>query len=149
MRRPAFLAAVATTVLLALLIGFVGNIAIALLGAPGAIAKALGVLVMILPVIAVWFLVHEWRTGVTVQRMSTRLEAEGRLPLHDGARTPTGRLTDEAAHDIYEVARAGVELEPDSWTAWFHLAYAYDAVKDKAEARRALRHAAELFRKQG
>ncbi|WP_082097537.1 hypothetical protein [Demequina silvatica] len=149
MRRPAFLAAVATTVLLALLVGVVANIAFALLQTPGVIAKLMGALVLVLPVIAVWFLVNEWRTGITVQRMATRLEAEGGLPLHDGARDAHGRLTDEAAQDLYEVARTGVELEPQSWAAWFHLAFAYEAVKEKAEARKALRHAATLFRAQG
>ncbi len=148
MRRPAFLAAVATTALLALLMGFVANIALMLLRSPEAVAKLLGVLVLILPLIAVWFLVNEWRTGITVQRMASRLEAEGRLPLHDGERTPAGRLTDQAKQDVYEVARTGVELDPESWAAWFHLAFAYEAVEEKAEARKALRHAAQLYRAQ-
>ncbi|MDN4476136.1 hypothetical protein QQX09_09755 [Demequina sp. SYSU T00192] len=148
MRRPAFLAAVATTALLALLMGFVANIALMLLRSPGAVAKLLGVLVLVLPLIAAWFLVNEWRTGITVQRMASRLEAEGRLPLHDGARDAHGRLTDEAKQDIYEVAHTGVDLDPESWAAWFHLAFAHEAVEEKAEARKALRQAAALFRAQ-
>jgi len=147
MRRPAFLAAVASTLLLALLIGFVSNIGLAMLRSEGVVGKALGLVVLLLPLIAVWYLWNEWRTGITVQRMATRLEREGRLPLHDGERTPSGRLTEDAAQDVYEVARRGVDLEPDSWAAWFHLAFAYEALKEKAEARKALRHAADLFRR--
>ncbi|SEJ48304.1 hypothetical protein SAMN05421637_1961 [Demequina mangrovi] len=142
------MAAVATTLLAVLLLGFVTNIAIALLGSSGVIGKLLGVLVLVIPAIAIWYLVHEWRLGITVQRMSTRLESEDRLPRHDGARTAAGRLTEEAALDVYEVARRGVEIAPEDWAAWFHLAFAYDEVKEKAEARKALRHAAALFRAQ-
>ncbi|WP_062301301.1 hypothetical protein [Demequina subtropica] len=146
MRRPAFMAAIATTVLAALLLGFVVNIAVALLQSTGMVGKLLGVLVLIIPAIAVWFLVNEWRLGITVQRMAARLEEEDRLPRHDGERSPAGRLTEQAALDVYEIARQGVELAPDDWVAWFHLAFAYDEVKEKAEARKALRHAAALFR---
>ncbi len=146
MRRPAFMAAVATTVLAVLLLGFVTNLAWAMLQSPTAIGKVLGVLVLVIPVIALWYLVNEWRLGITVQRMASRLEAQDRLPRHDGARTAGGRLTEEAALDVYEVARRGVEMSPEDWAAWFHLAFAYDEVKEKAEARKALRHAAALFR---
>ncbi len=146
MRRPAFLAATAVTALLAIYIALVAGRAVALLRDDALVAKALGLAFLVLPVIAVWYLVNEWRLGVTVQRMATLLEHEGRLPRRDGQVAPSGRLTDEAARDVYEVARHGVELEPDDWSAWFHLAFAYEDVREKAEARRALRHAAQLFR---
>ncbi len=146
MRRPAFLAATAVTALLGIYIALVAGRAVALLRDDALVAKALGLAFLVLPVIAVWYLAHEWRLGVTVQRMATVLEHEGRLPRRDVGVAPSGRLSDEAARDVYEVARRGVELAPDDWSAWFHLAFAYEDVREKSEARRALRYAAQLFR---
>lgn len=146
MRRPALLAATAVTALLGIYVALVAGRAVVLLRDDSLVAKALGALFLVLPVIAVWYLIAEWRLGMVVQRMATQLEAEGRLPLHDGERTPSGRLTEEAATDVYELARREVDLAPEDWVAWFHLAFAYEAVKDKAQARKALRYAADLFR---
>ena len=146
MRRPAFLAAAAITALLALYIAFVASRAIALLGSESLVGKALGAAFMVLPVVAVWYLINEWRMGMAVQRMRDRLEAEGRLPLW-GEGAVASRLSEEQAQDVYEVARRDVELEPQDWGAWYRLAFAYDALRDKPQARKALRYAAELFRR--
>lgn len=147
MRRPAFLAAAAITALLALYIAFVASRAISLLGSESLIGKALGAAFMVLPVVAVWYLVNEWRMGMTVQRMRDRLEAEGRLPLW-GEGAGAARMAEDQAQDVYEVARRDVELAPEDWGAWYRLAFAYDALRDKAQARKALRYAAELYRSQ-
>lgn len=148
MRRPAFLAATALTALLGIYVALVAGRAIALVSSESGVGKALGLAFLVLPALAIWYLAQEWRAGVTVQRMATRLEAQGRLPLHDGERLANGRLTEPAAQDVYEVARRGVEMSPDDWAAWFHLAFAYEEVKEKAEARKALRYAAHLFRQE-
>ncbi len=100
----------------------------------------------ILPALGVWWLVHEWKLGATVQRMADVLDREGRLPIHDGETLPSGKLTDDAAAAVFEVAQRGVEEAPDDWAAWFHVAYAYEANRDRPMARKALRHAADLFR---
>ena len=148
MRQPAFAAATAITMIVALYMGLVGFRAFAFIRSDSAAAQALGWGLALLPAIGIWYLVVEWRLGTTVQKMADQLEREGRLPLHDGERLPSGRLTDEAAADAYEVARMGVEANPDDWAAWFHVAYAYEAGRDRPMARKSLRHAAELYRKQ-
>jgi hypothetical protein len=124
----------------------VADRALILLSTSDVAAKGFGAGLLILPVIGLWWMVHEWRLGTTVQRMSDTLDREGRLPIHDGATLPSGRLTDEAAGAVFEVARRGVEERPEDWAAWFHVAYAYEASRDRAMARKALRHAADLFR---
>jgi hypothetical protein len=101
---------------------------------------------MTLPIVGLWWMVHEWRLGTVVQRMADVLDREGRLPIHDGETLPSGRLTDDAAEAVFEVARRGVEDRPEDWAAWFHVAYAYEASRDRPMARKALRHAADLFR---
>ena len=147
LRRPAFLAAGALTALLVLYISVVASLAFTLMRDDSMVAKGIGVSALVLPVVAGWYLWQEWRLVLAVERMGSSLDAAGRLPVHDGPRMPNGRLTEEAARDVYDVARAGVEEDPENWVAWFHLAAGYAVMEDKAQARRSYRYAAELFRR--
>jgi hypothetical protein len=142
------MAAVAITAIVALYFAFVAGRAIAFIRADEGAAKALGAALLVLPAIGVWYLIHEWRLGTTVQRMADVLDAQGRLPIHDGERRPSGRLTDESAQAIFEVCKREVDESPDDWAAWFHVAYAYEACGDRSMARKSLRHAGDLFRDQ-
>ena len=146
-RNPAFLAAVAMTVLLAMYIGLVAQRAFLLLHSDSWVAVLMGAALLVLPVIGAWYLGKEWRLGTTVQRMSARLELEGRLPAFVGDPLPSGRLPDAAAEEAVNLASREVELAPEDWGAWFHVAWAYDAAGDRSQARKCLRYAAELFRK--
>jgi hypothetical protein len=145
-RNPALLAAVSVTVLLAIYLGLVAQRALMLLNGHSLIERAMGALLFILPAIGAWFLVKEWRLGTAVQQMSSRLEAEGRLPAFAGGASASGRLPDAAAEEAVALASMEVELAPDDWAAWFHVAFAYDAAGERAQARKCLRYAAELFR---
>ncbi len=146
LRRPAFMAAVAITAIVALYFAFVAGRAVVFVRADELAAQVLGVALLVLPALGVWYLVHEWRLGTTVQRMADVLDAEGRLPIHDGDTLPSGKLTEESAQAVFEVAERGVEANPDDWAAWFHVAYAYEASGDRSMARKTLRHAGDLFR---
>ena len=146
-RNPAFLAAVAMTVLLSIYIGLVAQRAFMLLRSESWVAVLMGVALLVLPVIGAWYLAKEWRLGTTVQRMSARLEQEGRLPAFAGEPLPSGRLPDAAAEEAVDLASREVELAPHDWAAWFQVAWAYDAAGDRSQARKCLRYAAELFRK--
>jgi hypothetical protein len=146
-RTPAFLAAAAMSMILLLYFGLVANRAFLLLATEDPLATGLGIALLVFPAIGVWWMVHEWRLGTAVQRMANVLEQEGRLPLHDGETLPSGRLTEDAAEAVFEVARRAVEDQPDDWRAWFHVAYAYEAVRERSQARQSLRHAADLFRR--
>lgn len=145
-RNPAFLAASAMTALLAIYLALVAQRAVLLLRSDAPAAKAMGVALFVLPVIGLWYLGKEWRLGTTVQRMSARLEEEGRLPAFSGEASPSGRLPDAAAEEAVELASREVELAPEDWAAWFHVAWAYDAAGDRSQARKCLRYAADLFR---
>jgi hypothetical protein len=146
LRNRAFLGAVAICAILALYFTMVVGRAIVFVETGDPIAIALGVALFVLPAVGVWWMVNEWRLGTTVQRMANQLEANGRLPVQDGERDEFGRFTEDAKHDIYETARRGVEMAPEDWVAWFHVAYAYDAAHDRSMARKSLRYAASLFR---
>ncbi len=145
-RNPAFLAAVAMTAIVALYFALVADFAFAFIRTDEWAARGLGAALILLPLVGVWWLFHEWRLGTTIQRMANRLENEGRLPIHDGETDSAGRLTEDGATALFEVARRATEDRPDDWAAWFHVAHAYEANKDRSMARRSMRHAADLFR---
>lgn len=149
MRRPAFLGAVAMTVLVALYSVYVGQQAVLFLESGQIVGFAIGVAMLALPVLAVWWLYNEWRLGVTVQRMADRLGEEGRLPVDDLERTESGRIAQESADAAFEVAKRAVDERPEDWAAWFHVGFAYDASGDKRMARKSLNYAAQLFRAEG
>lgn len=146
LRKRGFLAAAATSSMVALYFALVAGRAVVFIGTSDPVAKVLGVALLMFPLLGAWWLLHEWRLGTAVQRMADELEGEGRLPIHDGEQDARGRLTSDAQEAVFEVARRGVELRPEDWAAWFHVAYAYEAAGDRSMARRSLRHAAGLYR---
>ncbi|MFW7413984.1 hypothetical protein [Demequina sp. SO4-18] len=145
-RNPGFLAAVAITVIVALYFAFVADFAFAFIRADELAARGLGAALLVLPLVGAWWLYQEWRLGITVQRMANQLDREGRLPVHSGERSASGRLTEEAAEAVYETARRDVDERPEDWSAWFHVGHAYEANRDRSAARKALRYAADLYR---
>lgn len=132
--------------ILMLYFALVADRALLLVASDSPAAKGMGAALFVFPTIGVWWLAHEWRLGSTVQRMSTILDQEGRLPVHDGETLPNGRLTPAAAEAVFEMAHRAVDAAPDDWRSWFHVAYACEALRDRPMARKALRSAADLFR---
>ncbi|MBN2176158.1 MAG: hypothetical protein JW722_00700 [Demequinaceae bacterium] len=145
LRNPAFLTVTTTLVVLLLYYSLVADQTYSLLRGDGA-SRLLGVGAVVLPLPGVLWVIRNWRLGSAVQCMTRVLDREGRLPIHDGETFPDGRLTHDAAEAVFEVAKRSVEDRPDDWRAWFHVAYAYAATADRSMARKALRHAARLFR---
>ena len=148
-RNPGFLAAVSVTVLLAIYLALVAERAVIALRGDALIGKAIGLALLVLPLLGAWYLVQEWRLGTAVQRMADRLDIEGRLPVFEGEVNARGKLSDAAAEQAVDLASREVELAPKDWVAWFHLGWAYDAAGDRSHARKCLRYAAELFRGRG
>ncbi len=146
LRNRGFLAAVATSTLVALYFVLVAGRAVVFLGTDDPIARMLGVALLLFPALGTWWLLHEWRLGTAVQRMADQLELEGRLPIHDGEQDARGRLAPQAQEAVFAEARRGVDRSPENWAAWFHVAYAYEASGDRSMARKSLRHAASLYR---
>ncbi len=146
LRNPGFLAAAAVTMLLTLYIGFVADRAVVLLRLGGPAGYGIGTALLILPAVGVWWVIREWSAGLWIQRMTDALELRGQMPEVAGARTPSGRLTDDAAQAVFAHARAAVDARPNDWASWYHVAFAYDRANDRRMARRSYAHAADLFR---
>lgn len=131
-------------VLLALYIVLVAQRAWLLLVSGEPVAIAMGVALVVLPVIAVWALGRELWFGVRAERLARRLEADGGLPEEPVSVRPSGRVMREDADALFPTYRADVQAHPDDWRAWYRLGLAYDASGDRKRARGAVRQAIQL-----
>jgi cytochrome c-type biogenesis protein CcmH/NrfG len=132
---------------LALVVYFVMLVhtAVALLrsGTPAAVAIGIGVL--ILPLVGAWVLLATLRAGLAHQRLA-RLAAEdgAELDVSTLPRRPSGRISREAADALFASVRGELESDPDDWRRWYRLARAYDYAGDRPRAREAMRTAVSL-----
>lgn len=112
-------------------------------GTPAAVALGIGVL--ILPVVGAWVMVATLRAGLAHQRLA-RLAAEDGMELDvtDLPRMPSGRIQREAADALFQTTRAELDADPDNWLRWYRLARAYDYAGDRSRARETMRRAVEL-----
>ncbi|WP_395243458.1 hypothetical protein ACGGZK_15185 [Agromyces sp. MMS24-K17] len=134
-------------VLLAAYLVLVGWRAVQFVQTGEPIAVAIGVALLVLPLIGAWALWREIDFGVRSQRLVRRLEAEDG-PIDLGLSTrPSGRAEDRAAADAaFEDFRADAEAHPDDWRSWLRLGLAYDAAGDRKRARGAIRRSITLAR---
>lgn len=133
-------------VLLAVYIVLVAQRAWLLLASGEPVGVAMGVALVILPVIAAWALWRELAFGFGTQRLGRRLEDEGALPAEELTVRPSGRPDRAQADELFPAYRAEVEAHPDDWRAWFRLGLAYDGAGDRTRARQAMRTALRLER---
>ncbi|MRG61646.1 hypothetical protein GE115_17445 [Agromyces sp. CFH 90414] len=138
-------AAVVMAVLLALYLVLVGWRAVQFMLTGDPIAVAMGVALIVLPVLGAWALWREIDFGIRSQQVVRRLDDEGGIDLGLPV-SPSGRIERDAADGAFERFRADVEAEPESWRAWLRLGLVYDAAGDRRRARRAVRRAIELER---
>ena len=131
-------------VLLALYIVLVGQRAWLLMTSGEAVGVAIGIALVVLPLIAAWALGRELWFGVRAEQLGRRLEAEGGLPDDDVAVRPSGRVVRADGDAVFPAYRADAEAHPDDWRVWFRLGLAYDAAGDRRRAREAVRTAIRL-----
>ena len=121
--------------------------AVALLTSGSVAGIALGIGVLLLPVLGVVVVVFELRFGWQTQTLGRRLAADGGLPDDSELpRRPSGRVDRDAADAHFNHIRALVEAAPEDWRGWYRLAHAYDLAGDRKRAREAMRQAIELAR---
>ena len=115
--------AIVMAALLGLYLVFVFQYALLLIGSQNGIAKALGIALLVLPIVGAWALVSEIVFVVRGQRLVRRLGEQGGLPVDD------------------------LQRSPDSWQAWRGLGLAYDASGDRGRDRWSTRAAIRLERR--
>lgn len=126
---------------LALYLVFAVWYATVLIGTGEPIAIAMGVALLVLPVIGAWSLVRELRFGRDAARLGARLAEEGGMPTDEVAVYTSGRVVRENADALFPSYRAAVEEAPTDWRAWYRLGLVYDAAGDRRRARHAIRTA--------
>ncbi|NUR08850.1 MAG: hypothetical protein HOQ45_17830 [Nocardioidaceae bacterium] len=122
----------------------IGLKGVALVATGTAVGVALGLALLVLPVVGLLLVYREVEFGRRTARLADALESEGGLPPDDLPRRPSGRVDRAAADALFERMRREAELRPDDWQAWYRLALAYDAAGDRTRARAAARHAIAL-----
>ncbi|MFJ8546239.1 hypothetical protein ACIRFH_30415 [Streptomyces sp. NPDC093586] len=122
----------------------VGSRGVMLIEAGTPLTVTLGVAVLVLPVIGLWFL---WKNTQFVRRanqLAAELDAEGGLPVDELKRTPSGRIDRDSADEVFARRKAETEAAPDDWRSWFRLAVAYQDARDTPRARKAMQRAIAL-----
>ena len=136
------------TALTAMYVVLLGEKGILLLGEANPIAKLLGGLVVLFPVVAIWAIGREQVFGLKIEKAGKELEDSGRWPRFDFELRPSGRPTPDSAAREFDRMKAQVEAHANDWVSWFALGLAYDAAGDRRRARAAMRKALSL-REQG
>ena len=140
------LLAIGMAALLLLYLALVTQLAFRLLAVPEFVAKALGVALIVLPIVGLWSLVVEFLFGARSEALGRELAEEGELPLQDLPRRPSGRVDRAAADAAFGRYQAEAEAAPERWQSWYRLGLAYDACGDRRRARGAIRQAIALRR---
>ncbi|WP_159499950.1 tetratricopeptide repeat protein [Microbacterium sp. 18062] len=132
------------TVALALYIVLVGQRAWLLVTSGEPVGIAMGLALVVLPLIAVWAVGREIWFGVRAAALGRRLEAEDALPDEQLVTRPSGRVLRDEADAVFPAYRHAVETAPEDWRAWYRLGLAYDGSGDRRRARSAVRTAIRL-----
>lgn len=128
-------------VVLVLYIALVAHRAVLLVASGDPVGIAMGIALVLLPVVAVWALWRELSFGLGAQRLGRRLEAEGGLPEEELSLRPSGRPVQAEADALFPAYRDAVERDPDDWRAWYRMGLLYDGAGDRRRARSAIRTA--------
>lgn len=112
------------------------------------VGVAMGAVLVVLPVIAVWALGRELWFGVRAEQLGRRLEAEGGVPDDLVTVRPSGRVLREDGDALFPRFKDDVERAPGDWRAWYRLGIVYDAAGDRRRARAAIRTAIRIERDQ-
>ncbi|MGP4018172.1 hypothetical protein [Saccharopolyspora sp. 5N708] len=142
-RTSAFVVAI---VLLGYLV-LMGDRAITMIVSGQPVFIALGLAILVLPILGAVLVVDQLRFGVATERLARRLHDEDALPdVSHLPRRPSGRVERDAADAWFDEKQAELEAAPQDWRRWFALAQAYDLAGDRNRGRKAMRHAIELAR---
>ncbi|MEC5150375.1 tetratricopeptide repeat protein [Cryobacterium sp. GrIS_2_6] len=133
-------------ILLAFYLVLVGWRAVLFLQSGAPVGIAIGVALLVLPLIGIWALVLEVTFGSRSTRLVRLLEVSGELPVETLPIRASGRPVRDAADADFPQYRDAVDAAPEDWKAWFRLGLAYDAAGDRKRARGAIRTAITLER---
>lgn len=135
------------TVVLAIYLVLVGQRAWLLVVTGDPVGIAMGLALVILPLIGAWAIAREIWFGARAAALGRRLQQEHALPEEELATRPSGRVMRADADAVFPAYREAVEAAPADWRAWYRLGLAYDGSGDRRRARAAVRTAIRLERR--
>jgi hypothetical protein len=113
----------------------------------GVASTALGIGVILLPIVGLWIVWATLKAGFDHQRLASRIREEGlELDVDDLPRRPSGRIERDAADELFQQVKAEWEKDPDNWRNSYRLARAYDYAGDRGRARETMKRAVALER---
>lgn len=145
-RAKAIVGVAIMSALLVLYFVFAGVRAFALLASGTPVAIAMGIALLILPLIGAWALARELMFGMQSTALVDQLDVEDLLPDDLGEAGPTGKPDREIADAMFPRYRDEAEADPESWRSLARLGIVYDACGDRKRARMAIRSAISLKR---
>lgn len=142
---------VAIIAVMVLILGFyfflLGQRGVTLVQNGGVASTALGIGVILLPIVGLWIVWATLKAGLDHQRLASRIREEGlELDVDDLPRRPSGRIERDAADELFQQVKAEWEKDPDNWRNSYRLARAYDYAGDRGRARETMKRAVALER---
>ncbi|MEO7122820.1 MAG: hypothetical protein ABI400_06820 [Lacisediminihabitans sp.] len=134
------------SLLLVLYLVVVTQLAFRLLAVDLAVAKVIGLALVVLPLLGAWALGAELLFGIRSERLIGVLQANGGVPSDSLPARASGRPERAAADAAFPKYQTAVEAAPGSWQAWFRLGLAYDACGDRRRARQVIGRAIRMER---
>ncbi|MDQ0645245.1 hypothetical protein [Microbacterium murale] len=123
-----------------------GQKAILFIGSGDPVGIAMGIALIVLPLIGVWALVREIQFGVHAEKLGTKLDAEGGMPEAETELTPSGRIAKKDAEPLIQRYTSDTDAAPDDWRARYRLGVVQDAAGHRKDARASIRAAIRLAR---
>lgn len=128
------------TALAVIYVVLLGQKAVLLIFDDSWVAKAMGLALMVLPIVAAWAILTEVKFGIDAERLAkTNSLPELQLELR-----PSGRASKDSAQVEFERIKALVSQDLENWELWFRLGECYDASGDRKLARKSIRKAIKL-----
>ena len=132
--------ALVMTALAVIYVVLLGQKAVLLILDDSWVAKAMGLALLVLPIVAAWAILTEVKFGIDAERLAkTNSLPELQLELR-----PSGRATKESAQLEFERIKLLVSQDLENWELWFRLGECYDASGDRKLARKSIRKAIKL-----
>ncbi|MGY1552607.1 hypothetical protein ACW5CM_12585 [Microbacterium sp. A588] len=108
---------------------------------------AMGIALLVLPLIGIWALVREIQFGVQAEKLGTKLDGEGGMPVAETDLTPSGRIAKADAEPMIRRYIAEADAAPDEWRARYRLGVVQDAAGRRKDARASIRHAIQVSKR--
>lgn len=107
---------------------------------------AMGIALLVLPILGAWGLYREMQFGFQSGRLTKILDREGQWPTQELPQKANGRVDREAAEAAFAQFAQAAEEDPQNWRNWFRLGLVYDACGDRKRARGAIRKAIQVHK---